>query len=97
LRAESPPAAVQGTASDQPAFRELADGGYLLTRFEFERMLRLHDDFTVSCDCYGTILHITKEDGVISGFDQEESFSPWPGGVLLVREVSQSDTASCGH
>jgi hypothetical protein len=83
--------------SDQPEFRELAEDGYLLTRFEFERMLRIDDNFSVSCKCYGTTLHITKEDGVISGFDQEESFSPWLGGVLNFREVSQSDTAPCTH
>jgi hypothetical protein len=85
------------TTSDLPEFRELADDGYSLTRFEFERMLWLHDDFDVSCECYGTTLRISKEDGVVSGFDQEESFSPWLGGVLYFREVSQSADTPCTH
>jgi hypothetical protein len=88
---------VEITRSDLPEFRKLADDGYSLTRFEFERMLALHDDFSVSCECYGTTMDISKEDGVISGFDQEQSFSPWLGSVLYFREVSQSDTTPCTH
>jgi hypothetical protein len=88
---------VKITDSDLPDFRKLADDGYSLTRFEFERMLRLHDDFSVSCECYGTILDISKEDGVISGFDQKVSFSPLLGSVLSFREVSESDATPCTH
>jgi hypothetical protein len=88
---------VKITSSDLHEFRELTQDGYSLTRFEFERMLRLHDDFSVSCECYGTTLDISKDDGVISGFDQEESYSPWLAGVLSFREVSQTDTTPCTH
>jgi hypothetical protein len=88
---------VKITDSDLPEFRKLADDGYSLTRFEFERMLRLHDDFSVSCECYGTILDISKDDGVISGFDQEVSFSPLLGSVLSFREVSESAATPCTH
>jgi hypothetical protein len=88
---------VNITASDLPEFEKLADDGYSLTRFEFERMLWLHDNFSVSCECYGTTLDISKDDGVISGFDQEESFSPWLGAVLYFREVSQAASAPCTH
>jgi hypothetical protein len=85
------------TTSDLPEFRKLADDGYSLTRFEFERMLWLHDDFSVSCECYGTTLRISKKDGVISGFDQEASFSPGLGRVLSFREVGQAADTPCTH
>jgi hypothetical protein len=88
---------VRITSSDLPELRKLADDGYSLTRFEFERMLWLHDDFSVSCECYGTTLRISKDDGVISGFDQEESFSPWLGSVLYFREVSEAADTPCTH
>lgn len=88
---------VRITSSDLPELHELAVDGYLLTRFEFERILHEHDNFSVSCQCYGSRLDITKEDGDISGFEQDESFSPWLGGVLHFREVSRSDMTPCTH
>ncbi|MCA9913909.1 MAG: HTTM domain-containing protein, partial [Anaerolineae bacterium] len=88
---------VDITSTDNEEFQYYIDNHMLITRFEFERMLTELDDFTVTCDCYGTTLEITREDGVLSGFDQEMSYDPMLGRFFRFRAVSKSEQMPCTH
>jgi hypothetical protein len=90
---------VEITDTDHPTFEYYQENHLLLTRFEFERLLHdIQEDFSVSCDCYGTSLDITKEDGVLSGHRAEEmSYTPLLGRFFLFRPVSQADQMPCSH
>jgi len=86
---------VKIIAFDNSAFSHPPNESNLLTQFEFERLLHDTDNFSVTCECYGTTLHITKHNGVLQGFDRQPSYDPWLGKLLSFRPVSAAASAAC--